>query len=376
MWRRGEWAGVVRAEGLEVGTSGPLGLGPAISDRGADMASAGASVGVEMEPVRSSPGPLVARQAVRGARPGPGDRPGGDEGSEAAHTLSGQGGAGSRTPAGSWRWLVAVGGGVFQQLMWLGRMGLFVFEVVVSVPITAIRFRREVWRLIAEVTFGGGLLAVAASTVLVAAGLAAVIGIQLGLEGLQGLDMLGLAPLAGLVAAFGNTRELSPLIVAFGLAAQMGCRFTAQLGAMRVTEEIDALEVMSIPSVQYLVSTRLIAVLITVVPLYLLALSGAYVGSQIVVTLVAHQGAGTYDHYFHEFLSSGDVYYSVLKVVVLAILITFIHCYYGFTATGGPEGVGRAAGRAIRASVVTIAVGDLLMTLLFWGTSSGVKVSG
>jgi phospholipid/cholesterol/gamma-HCH transport system permease protein len=270
----------------------------------------------------------------------------------------------------------STGRGIYDQLIWLGRLFVFAFEVLITLPAAGIRYRREVSRLLAEVTFGTGLLAIAASTVLVASFLAAVIGIQLGLEGLQGLNILGLAPLAGLLAAFGNTRELSPLIVAFALAAQMGCRFTAQLGAMRVTEEIDALEVMSIPSLQYLVTTRLLAVLIAIIPLYLLALSGAYLASQVTVLLAAHQGSGTYDHYFHIFLNSSDVYYSVLKVVVLAILITFIHCYYGFTASGGPEGVGQAAGRAIRASVVMIAVADMLMTMLFWGISSGIKVSG
>ena len=92
--------------------------------------------------------------------------------------------------------------------------------------------------------------------------------------------------------------------------------------------------------------------------------------------MIAHQGSGTYNHYFHLFLNSSDVFYSLLKIVVLAVLITFTHCYYGFTATGGPEGVGQAAGRAIRASVVMIAVVDMLMTMLFWGISSGIKVSG
>jgi phospholipid/cholesterol/gamma-HCH transport system permease protein len=206
--------------------------------------------------------------------------------------------------------------------------------------------------------------------------LSAVIGIQIGLEGLQGLNVIGLAPLAGLLAAFGNTRELAPLITAFGLAAQMGCRFTAQLGAMRVADEIDALETMSISSLEFLVTTRLIAVIVVTIPMYLLSLSGAYLASQITVIVVAKQGSGTYLHYFYLFLSPSDVYYSILKVIVMALLITFIHCYYGFTASGGSEGVGRAAGRAIRASVVSIAVADLLMTMLFWGLSSGIKVSG
>jgi len=263
-----------------------------------------------------------------------------------------------------------------EQLRWLGRLLLFSVEVVISIPTTLVRYSREVGRLMAEIAFGKGLLTVAASTVFVSALLSAVIGMQVGLEGLQGLNIVGLAPLAGLLAAFGNTRELAPLITAFGLAAQMGCRFTAQLGAMKINGEVDALETMSISPTQYLVTTRLIASSVLVIPMYLLALSGAYLASQLTVIFIARQGSGTYLHYFHLFLSDSDVYYSILKVVVMATLITFIHCYYGITADGGPEGVGRAAGRAIRASVVAIAVSDMLMTLAFFGLDAGVKVSG
>jgi phospholipid/cholesterol/gamma-HCH transport system permease protein len=272
--------------------------------------------------------------------------------------------------------LVRVSRPAVDQLVWLGQLLAFVGQIIITVPRVLAYHRREVWRLIGEVTFSGGILAVAASTVLVSAVLSAALGIQIGLEGFQGLSVVGLAPLAGFLSAFGNTRELAPLITGFGLAAQMGCRFTAQLGAMRVTEEVDALEVMAIPSLPYLVTTRMIAALTAVVPLYLVALSGAYLATQITVVAVAHQGSGTYQHYFHLYLTAKDVLLSVLKVVVFAILITVVHCYYGYTATGGPEGVGQAAGRAIRASIVLIAVSDMLMTLLFWGTSSGVKVTG
>ncbi|MBO0731273.1 MAG: ABC transporter permease [Acidimicrobiaceae bacterium] len=264
----------------------------------------------------------------------------------------------------------------WQQLTWLGELLVFVYKTVRAVPLVLRHYRKEVWRLIAEVTFGGGVLAVAASTVIVSALLASVVGVQLGIEGLQGLNVIGLAPLAGLLSAFANTRELSPLLAGFGLAAQMGCRFTAQLGAMRVNEEIDALEVMSVPSLPYLVTTRLIAALTAVIPLYLLALSGAYLATQIAVVTIAHQGTGTYLHYFYLFLYRKDVFYSVLKVVIFCILVTILHCYYGYNATGGPEGVGRAAGRAIRASVVAISVSDMLMTVLFWGISTPVKVTG
>lgn len=266
--------------------------------------------------------------------------------------------------------------GAVSQMVMLGDLLLFVIQALASVPLVIRRYRKEYLRLIGEVTFGSRILAVVASTVVVAALLSAVVGVQLALEGYQALDIIGLGPLAGYLSAFANTRELTPLLTAFGLAAQMGCRFTSELGAMRVTDEIDALEVMSVPSLAYLVTTRIMAALTVAIPLYLAALAGSYLATQITVVAVGHQGAGTYLHYFHEFLTGRDVLLSVLKVVVFAILITSIHCYYGYNAAGGPEGVGKAAGRAIRASVVSIAVSDMLMTILFWGTSSGIKVSG
>ena len=265
---------------------------------------------------------------------------------------------------------------VVGQFAMLGEMLLFCLRALADVPLVLRRYRKEYFRLLGEVTFGSRILAIVASTVVVAALLSAVVGVQLALEGYQALDIIGLGALAGYLSAFANTRELTPLLTAFGLAAQMGCRFTSELGAMRVTDEIDALEVMSVPSQAYLVTTRIMAALTVAVPLYLAALAGSYLATQLTVVAVGHQGGGTYQHYFHEFLYGRDILLSVLKVVVFAVLITSIHCYYGYNAGGGPEGVGKAAGRAIRASVVSIAVSDMLMTVLFWGTSSGIKVSG
>jgi phospholipid/cholesterol/gamma-HCH transport system permease protein len=257
-----------------------------------------------------------------------------------------------------------------------GDMLLFCLKAVMAVPMVLTKYRKEYVRLLGEVTFGSRILALAASTVVVAALLSATVGIQLALEGYQSLNIIGLGPLAGYLSAFANTRELTPLLVAFGLAAQMGCRYTSELGAMRVTDEIDALEVMSVPSLAYLVTTRMLAALTVAIPLFLAALAGSYLATQVTVVAVGGQGSGTYQHYFHEFLTGRDIILATSKVVVFAILITSIHCYYGYNATGGPEGVGKAAGRAIRASVVAIAVSDMLMTVLFWGTSSGIRITG
>jgi phospholipid/cholesterol/gamma-HCH transport system permease protein len=265
---------------------------------------------------------------------------------------------------------------ITNQFIFFGDFLLFTVRSLAYVPLVFTRYRKEYVRLIGEVTFGSKALAVLASTVMVAGVLSAVVGVQLALEGYQGLDVIGLGPLAGYLSAFANTRELTPLLTGFGLAAQMGCRFTSELGAMSVTDEIAALEVMSVPSQAFLVTTRIMAALTVTIPLFLLSLAGSYLATQITVVAVAHQGSGTYLHYFHEFLAPKDIILATLKVFVFAIFITVIHCFYGYTTTGGPENVGRSTGRAIRASIVMIAVTDMLMTILFWGTSSGIKITG
>ncbi|MCU4187496.1 ABC transporter permease [Acidiferrimicrobium sp. IK] len=261
--------------------------------------------------------------------------------------------------------------------VWFGGLAIFISMVLATVPVVLLRHRREVSRLLIDVTFGKRLLAVAASTILVVFLLSAFLGIQIGLEGYQGLQVIGLTALSGLIAAYGNTRELVPLITAFGVASQIGSKFTAELGAMRISDEIDALDVMAVPPLVYLVTPRVIAAVIAVVPLYLLSLSGAYYATQLTVSLLSHEGSGTYLHYFHAYLHTRDIVESTAKVIIFAIAIVFIHSYYGFTAAGGPEGVGRAAGRAIRTSIVFLSVSDLLLTMLFYGVSSNaIRLSG
>src|SRR5207253_5741794 len=113
--------------------------------------------------------------------------------------------------------------------------------------------------------------------------------------------------------------------------------------------EIDALEVMAVPSLTYMVSTRIWAAIITIIPLSLAALFSSYLATQLIVTKFFTLSSGTYLHYFHLFLPPIDMLYSLLKAVTFAIVVTLIHCYYGYNASGGPAGVGMASGRAIRA---------------------------
>jgi len=258
----------------------------------------------------------------------------------------------------------------------VGAQLVLAWRAVAALPIAATRYRGEVSRVLSDVALGSGIFLVGGGVVGVVLLLSTLTGTEVGLEGYQGLDVIGLASLTGFISGFANTRELAPMVAALGFAARIGCGFTSRLGAMRISEEIDALESMAIRPIPYLISTRLIASWIIVLPLYLIGLVGTYVATDFMVTTFYGQSAGTYDHYFRTFVAPIDVIYSGIKVVVLTTVVTLIHCYHGFTAHGGPEGVGRATGRAIRASIISLTVVDILLTLTLWGADQQVQISG
>jgi len=240
----------------------------------------------------------------------------------------------------------------------------------------AMRHGGEVARLISEITLGAGALIVGAGTAGVIFFMAFFTGTQVGLEGFKGLQLIGAEAFTGFVSAFANTREITPLIAGVTLAAQVGAGFTAELGAMRVNEEIDALEVMAVRPVPYLVSTRIIAALVAITPLYLISLFASYIATEWVVVKLLGLSGGTYDHYFSLFLPPEDVFYSLIKAMVFAVAVALIHCYYGFHASGGPAGVGIAVGKAIRASIVTVNVLNLMMSSFMWGVTDTVRIAG
>jgi phospholipid/cholesterol/gamma-HCH transport system permease protein len=242
--------------------------------------------------------------------------------------------------------------------------------------IFALRHTGETARLISEITLGSGALIVGAGTAGVIFFMAFFTGTQVGLEGFKGLQLIGAEAFTGFVSAFANTREITPLIAGVTLAAQVGAGFTAELGAMRVNEEIDALEVMAVRPVPYLVSTRIIAALVAITPLYLISLFSSYIATELVVTKLLGLSGGTYAHYFSLFLPPEDVFYSLIKAATFAVTVALIHCYYGFNASGGPAGVGIAVGKAIRASIVAVNILNLMMSSFMWGVTDTVRIAG
>jgi phospholipid/cholesterol/gamma-HCH transport system permease protein len=258
----------------------------------------------------------------------------------------------------------------------LGTQLLFHLRSFAWAPRTVRRYKREVVRLLAEVSFGSGALAVVGGTVGVICFLTFFTGTEVGLQGYQALNQIGSSAFTGFISAYFNTREISPLVAALALSATVGCGFTAQLGAMRISEEVDALEVMAVPSLPFLVTTRMIAGFIAVVPLYVIGLLSSYLATRTIATVYFGQSAGTYDYYFHLFLPPGDVLWSFGKVLVFSLVVVLVHCWYGYTATGGPAGVGVAVGRAVRLAIVAVNVVDFFLSLAIWGATTTVRIAG
>lgn len=263
--------------------------------------------------------------------------------------------------------------GTFAQM---GSFGSFAVKTLRSLPGALRRYPTEYVQHLTDIAWGTGAILVGGGTIGIMVLLSVAAGTSLGIEGFSGLELLSLGPLVGAINAGVSTRELAPLVAALALASQVGCRFTAQIGSMKLNEEIDALMVMAVPPIHFLSATRLAAVMTAILPLYYIGLIGSWIASKAVVIYLFGQSGGTYDHYFGQFLSGRDLAISTLKILVFTLIVALVHCWYGFNAAGGPAGVGEATGRAIRASIVAVIVMDMMITLFFYGTDPGVRLSG
>lgn len=251
----------------------------------------------------------------------------------------------------------------------IGHFLSFAIASIRYAPTAMWRFKGQTVRTVTDLAWGRGAVIVGGGTTLVMAVLGMAAGATVAIVAHSTLDMLGMGSVAGSVSSYAITREFAPLLAALGFAVQAGCRMTAEIGSMRISEEIDALEVVGVPAIAFVVSTRVVAGVLTTVPTFLVAIIAGYASSSFVVTLRG-ESAGAYNHYFQQFVNVTDLALATVKVIVFVVCVILIHCYKGFFASGGPEGVGVASGRSIRASLVAIVVLDLVLTVLFWGVNS------
>ncbi len=258
----------------------------------------------------------------------------------------------------------------------LGSQTAFYVRTLGFVGDAVVRYKTETLRLIASMSLGIGALAMIGGTVVIVTTLTGSVGSIVGIQLFRSLSDVGVQALSGFASAYINTRLACPLVACIGLAATIGAGATAQLGAMRINEEIDALEVMGIPTITYLASTRVVAGVIVVIPLWCMASLAGYLATRSLVIFAYGQAPGVYDHYFHTYLQPTDLIWSMLQVIGTATSIMLVHTYYGFNASGGPAGVGEAVGRAVRASLVVAVVVTLAVAMAAYGVSGDFNLSG
>jgi phospholipid/cholesterol/gamma-HCH transport system permease protein len=257
----------------------------------------------------------------------------------------------------------------------IGHVAWFVVTAIGSIGHALRYYRKETLRLIAEIGMGTGAMAVIGGTSAIV-GFVSLSGSSLvAIQGFASLGNIGVEAFTGFFAAMINVRSAAPLVAGVALAATVGAGATAELGAMRISEEIDALEVMGIKSISYLVSTRILAGFVVIIPLYAIAMILSFLSGQVTTTLFYGQSTGTYEHYFQTFLRPGDVFWSFMDAVIISVIVMVNHCYYGYYASGGPVGVGEAVGRAMRASLVAVAMVVLLVALALYGVDPNFNLT-
>ena len=202
-----------------------------------------------------------------------------------------------------------------------------------------------------------------------------ILGLQCGLQGAYFFRAQGAPAYAGLFSAFCDLREALPYAFGYILSAKVGTGIVAEIGAMRISDEIDALEVMGVPPMSFLCATRLLGAWMALPFIYLVGIGIMYVGSYLVVVKqVADVSAGGYELIFWMFQDPTDLMFSMIKGMSMATVIVLVGCYYGYTASGGPVGVGTATAKSMVFNIVAVHILGMLGTLVFWGANPRMPI--
>ena len=236
-------------------------------------------------------------------------------------------------------------------------------------------FTLKVFRFFGEALRQAGLLIL--SSTLVIWGLIFIIGLQCGIEGAYFNRSVGSPAYAGVFAAWCDLRELVPYAFGYMMAAKVGTGIVAEIGSMRISDEIDALEVMGISSMTFLCATRLLAAWLVLPFMYLAGIGAGFFASYLaVVEQIGEVSSGGYSLIFWMFQNPPDLLYSVIKAMAMATVIVLVGCYYGYTASGGPVGVGTATAKSMVLNIVLVHLIGMLGTQLFWGANPRAPIGG
>jgi phospholipid/cholesterol/gamma-HCH transport system permease protein len=208
-------------------------------------------------------------------------------------------------------------------------------------------------------------------------GLSFFMGLTCGIEGAYFNRSVGAPAYAGVFSAWCDLREIMPYAFGYMMSAKVGTGLVAEIGAMRISDEIDALEVMGISSLTFLCSTRLLAAWLVLPFVYIAAVGAGFFASYLaVVQQIGEVSSGGFFLIFWMFQNPPDMFFSLTKAMFMATAIVIVGCYYGYTASGGPVGVGTATAKSMVLNTVLVHLIGMLGTQVFWGTNPRAPIGG
>jgi phospholipid/cholesterol/gamma-HCH transport system permease protein len=251
----------------------------------------------------------------------------------------------------------------------LGEATRFCAQIVIKV------FNGRVLKFIGETLRQAGILITGSAIIVL--GLVFILGLQCGIEGAYAAKSVGATSATGAIAALCDLREVIPYAFGYMMAAKVGTGFVAEIGSMRISDEIDALEVMGFDSILYLGSTRLLGTWLVLPFLYMISVAVGFFASYFAnVIQLGQVSKGGYLQLFWEFQSPQDFLFSGLKCMAMATFIVLVCIYYGYHVSGGPVGVGKATAQSMVANILGIHVIGMVGTQLFWGGNARAPIGG
>jgi phospholipid/cholesterol/gamma-HCH transport system permease protein len=250
-----------------------------------------------------------------------------------------------------------------------GEICRFLAKVVADV------FNGRVFKFFGESLRQAGILILGSGLVII--GLAFILGLTCGIEGAYFNRSVGSPAYAGVFSAWCDLREVMPYAFGYMMSAKVGTGLVAEIGAMRISDEIDALEVMGINSQVYLCSTRLLAAWMVLPFMYISAVGAGFFSSYLaVVQQIGDVSSGGFFLIFWMFQNPPDLLYSLIKGMTMATVIVLVGCYYGYNASGGPVGVGTATAKSMVLNIVMVHLVGMVGTQIFWGSNPRAPIGG
>ncbi len=251
----------------------------------------------------------------------------------------------------------------------IGEMARFATKVAGEV------YTLRVGKFFGEALRQSGILIL--GSVMVLWGLAFILGLTCGIEGAYFSRSVGAPSNAGVFSAWCDLREVMPYAFGYMLSAKVGTGLVAEIGAMRISDEVDALEVMGISSLTFLCSTRLLASWIVLPFVYIGAVGAGFFASYVAVVLqIGEVSSGGFFLIFWMFQNPPDLLYSLIKGMAMATVIVLVGCYYGYNASGGPVGVGTATAKSMVLNTVMVHLIGMVGTQIFWGSNPRAPIGG